>query len=129
IVGGQVVFTGTPDSGDLDTDIAVSFDVTNCSVGIDSFADTIDVISCYGCGDLLSQSTESLLSVDLGEFPLCVDGAFQVTLSCSSFDRPNRFRLRENDIVIDDTHWLGNASYSGPWGGSLSNSGSDTMVF
>lgn len=50
IVGSTIVFSGTPDSGDVDSDIDVSFSVNNgCGVGSgmaeEDFSDQIDVLS------------------------------------------------------------------------------------
>jgi len=130
IVAGNVVFGGTPTSGDLGTGITVSFDVTNCTTGTDSFSDTIDVTECFTCGDSISIETANLNYVDLGFFPLCVDGVNEVTLNFEVFERPNRFSIRENGTtIIASSGWRGVASYPGPWGASLSTATTGSFSF
>ncbi len=41
-------------------------------------------------------------------------------LDWTVLDRPNRFTVYQDNIQIATTNWVGIASYSGPWGASLS---------
>ena len=53
-----------------------------------------------------------------------------ISVSCQALDRPNRFAVYDDlNVSADSTGYLGTASYSGPWGSSLSNSGTDTLTF
>lgn len=52
-----------------------------------------------------------------------------LSFSYNASDRPNRFNIYdENNVLVHTTGWVGTASYSGPWGASLSVSGTGTFV-
>jgi len=72
------------------------------------------------CGSLISINTASHLYVDLGLFPINVDGAAHVDLSYDVLGRPNRFTLYDNGVFADTSGWKGIAPYPGNWGASLS---------
>lgn len=60
----------------------------------------------------------------------CAASGATVSVSVTALDVPNRFTIRDlNGNFITATGWLGNASYGGPWGSSLSNSGTATLTF
>lgn len=81
------------------------------------------------CGTTIGFVTEDPAYVNLGNFDLHVDGAVSVELRWQSIDRPNRFNLYEDAILIQTTGWKGYAPYIGPWGGSLSTVESGVMTF
>lgn len=64
--------------------------------------------------------------VDLSDVP---PGA-TISLTCQAYDVPNRFTMYEDGQVFQvSTDWLGYSTQSGPWGQSISNSGSQTVSF
>lgn len=52
LTGSVITISGMPDSGDIDEDIEVSFDVTNCTSDEVNFTDTIDVVAASTCDPL-----------------------------------------------------------------------------
>lgn len=81
------------------------------------------------CATTIVEQTVALTYVDLGLFPLHVDGSAEVILTYHTYDRPNRFTLYEDGINIMTSGWKGYAPYPGPWGLSLSTSDSGTIIF
>lgn len=56
-------------------------------------------------------------------------GISALNISWNAVDRPNRFTLYdENGNQVATTGWRGTASYSGPWGSSLSTSTSGVLT-
>jgi hypothetical protein len=53
-----------------------------------------------------------------------------ITINCTAYDVPNRFTVRNSSgATVAYTGWLGYANYGGPWGPSISNSGSASLYF
>jgi len=53
-----------------------------------------------------------------------------ITVNCTAYDVPNRFTVKNSSgSTVAYTGWLGCASYSGPWGPSICNSGSQSLSF
>lgn len=81
------------------------------------------------CGTQISVNTADLNYTDLGLFDLHVDGSTSVDIYWQSYDRPDKFSLYEDGILIDGTGWQGYAPYFGPWGASLSTTQSGSFSF
>jgi hypothetical protein len=131
LTGSTIHIGGTPDGTNVGTAIPVSFTVSNCSGANEvDVSDTIDVLLVsYECGEVITQETVSAGYVDLGLFHLDVDAADTVDLNWQSMDRPNRFSLYNNGVLVETTGWRGTAAYGGPWGASLSTATSGTITF
>lgn len=78
----------------------------------------------YGCGDTVSDTyipstfTTQTKYLDLSD----VTDGDTVTISFSAADRPNRFNIYGNGLLIENSGWVGaDNTYAGPWGsaGSL----------
>jgi hypothetical protein len=74
----------------------------------------------YGCGDTVSDTyTPSTFIVqtkylDLSE---ATDGD-TITISYTANDRPNRFNIYGNGMLVENSGWAGSDNtYAGPWGG------------
>lgn len=53
----------------------------------------------------------------------------QLLFNFNANDRPNRFTVYdENGLLVATSGWVGTASYSGPWGASLSTSPSGSLT-
>lgn len=60
----------------------------------------------------------------------CCSANRTITLSVSALDVPNRFTVYDSSGTYRaGTGWLGSTTQAGPWGSSLSNSGSATISF
>jgi hypothetical protein len=60
----------------------------------------------------------------------CAANGSTISVSVTALDVPNRFTIRDaSGNFVTSTGWLGNAAYPGPWGSSVSNSGSTTISF
>lgn len=91
----------------------------------------------YGCGDTVSDTytpstfTTQTKYLDLSE---TTDGA-TVTITYTANDRPNRFNIYGNGMLVANSGWAGaDNTYAGPWGlvGSLTDpdgSGSFTFTY
>lgn len=131
LTGSTIHVGGTPDGTHVGTAIPVSFTVSNCSGANEvDVSDTIDVLLVsYACGETITEETVSAGYVDLGLFHLDVDAADTVDLNWQAMDRPNRFTLYNNGVLVETTGWRGTAAYGGPWGASLSTASSGTITF
>lgn len=131
LTGSTIHVGGTPDQTHVGTAIPVSFTVSNCSGANEvDVTDTIDVLLVsYACGEMITEETVSAGYVDLGLFHLDVDAADTVDLNWQAMDRPNRFTLYNNGVLVETTGWRGTAAYGGPWGASLSTAASGTITF
>lgn len=129
--GDTIHVGGTPDETNAGTGIAVSITVSNCSgVSTVVISDTIDVLLVsYSCGETITQETVSAAHVFLPLFNLDVAGSSSVDLNWQVFDRPNRFTLYDNGVLVETTGWRGTAAYGGPWGANLSTASSGTITF
>lgn len=93
-----------------------------------------------GCGSTLqgtyspSNQQSDIRSLDLSG----ASNGSTITISYNSYDRPNRFTIKEDgitNVVISGNNgalsggWVGTASYQGPWGSSLARPTSGTMTF
>ena len=88
----------------------------------------------YGCGDTVSDTyapstfTTQTKYLDLSD---AADGD-TVTIIFAANDRPNRFNIYGNGLLIENSGWVGSDNtYAGPWGmpGSLVGSGSGSFTF
>jgi len=89
----------------------------------------------YGCGDTVSDTyipstfTTQTKYLDLSDI---TDGD-TVTISYTANDRPNRFNIYGNGMLIENSGWVGaDNTYAGPWGaaGSLTDpDGSGSFTF
>lgn len=131
VTGSSIHVGGTPTGPNAGTNIPVSFTVSNCSGANEvPVSDTIDVLLVtYGCGEIITIETVSAAAVNLGFFALDVASADEVDLNWETFDRPNRFDLYDNGVLVQTTGWRGFAAYGGPWGASLNTAQSGTINF
>lgn len=70
------------------------------------------------CDTTIAIITDSLTYENLGFFPLNVCGP-HVALQWATYDRPNRFTVYEDGVVLLTSGWMGYAPYPGPWGPTL----------
>ncbi len=95
---------------------------------------TITVVT-YGCGDTVSDTytpstfTTQTKYLDLSE---ATDGD-TITITYTANDRPNRFNIYGNSMLVANSGWVGSDNtYAGPWGtaGSLTDpDGSGSFTF
>ena len=84
------------------------------------------------CGGLYSGSYAPLTFVTqyLGLDLSTASTGDAISIICDPIGRPNRFAVYDDLLSqITTTAWLGTAAYSGPWGPSLSTSGTVTLTF
>ena len=95
---------------------------------------TVTVVT-YGCGDTVSDTytpstfTTQTKYLDLSE---ATDGD-TITITYTANDRPNRFNIYGNSMLVANSGWVGSDNtYAGPWGtaGSLTDpDGSGSFTF
>lgn len=60
----------------------------------------------------------------------CDEPGGTVYIALNAVDVPNKFTVYDaNGLTVASTGWIGNANYSGPWGSSLSGSGTTILSF
>ncbi len=89
--------------------------------------------AAYGCGNNASGSFSGTGYYTYPDRTLSFAGQSSncvITLYVSAYEVPNKFTVRDaNNNIVASSNWLGQASYPGPYGSSLNNSGSQTLTF
>lgn len=87
-------------------------------------------VPCYDCGDgYVSLSTSDTNYGTYAQRDVCSTSDASGTINWTSFDRPNRFNVRNGSSIVFTTGWKGYANYAGPWGTSLNTATSGTDSF
>jgi len=85
----------------------------------------------YTCAGSITGSHTHNGYYNYGEYILdCSTATGTVSLAYDSVDKPNRFAVFDpsgNEVATSG--WKGTASYSGPWGATLSNGNTGTLTF
>lgn len=64
--GNTISFTGTPLTADIGTDIAVSFNITNCTSDVLAFSDSIDVVEETPCVPVNTSGSVTIPNAEVG---------------------------------------------------------------
>jgi hypothetical protein len=118
-----------------------SFSSTDACVappGDDDPVDPVDPVDPPGCVDAISGSTmNGAAPAGIGYYRY-TDRTFHASLcaprklivAASALDVPNRVSVYDaNDLLVASSSWLGSSDTPGPWGMSLSNSGTASLMF
>jgi hypothetical protein len=127
--------TPTPTSSGTPTPTATATSTPTATATPTPTATPTVTVVTYGCGDTVSDTytpstfTTQTKNLDLSE---TTDGS-TVTISFTANDRPNRFNIYGNGMLVANSGWVGSDNtYAGPWGtaGSLTDpDGSGSFTF
>lgn len=80
------------------------------------------------CGDTVSETYEGTAYYPYPSKIVNIN-AGTVSIGWDVFDRPNRFTIYRNGVLLTTSGWQGAASYPGPWGASLAGDSSGSFSY
>lgn len=124
-----ITLTGIPACENIEGTIESSCSVSSFSAPATFSANKITALVC---GSNISRTSSSTVFYTYPKELIDLNGVTATTVDVQwvTNDVPNRINVYDsNNNLLVTTGWKGNASYSGPWGASLSTATSGTLTF
>jgi hypothetical protein len=104
-----------------------------CASGSSSTPQPFSAVIPMVCGSTRTETYSGTLAYTFPQIPLTLTNAANgtpITIAYNVLSRPNKFTVKNitDNTVVSNTSWIGVASYSGPWGGSLSTTTTGNMT-
>lgn len=96
-----------------------------CASGSSSTPQAFSAVIPMVCSSVRTETYSGTSAYTFPQIPLTLTNAANgtpITIAYDVYTRPNKFTVRNitDSTIVSSTSWIGVASYSGPWGGSLS---------